>query len=111
MLDHSLGISPEPCIHRHGFLCVLFLFRVELRYWQFVCAGLQAADRLAGYLPALPVVEHRYGNVAAVRPLAEEHCAEQTAALRGKELRLHKRATDSQYGVRLNGKEKDDAHH
>ena len=49
--------------------------------------------------------------LAAVRPVEKEHRAEQTQALRGKELRLYKRAADSQYGLRLNGQEKDDAHH
>ena len=66
MLDRPVGIPPERGKRCHGLLCVLLLFRVELRRRQPVCAGLQAADRLAGHLPALPVVEHRYGLLAAI---------------------------------------------
>lgn len=111
LLGGDVGFQSQRCKYRNGLSRVLLLLRVELRCRQPLCAGVQAVHRLAGHFPALPVVVHRVCLLAVVRPLAEEHCAEQTAALRGEELRLHKRAAYSQYGVRLNGQEKDDAHH
>ena len=111
LLGGAVGVPPQRCKYRNGLSRVLLLLRVELRCSQPLCAGVQAVHRLAGHIPALPVVVHRVCLLAAVRPLAEEHCLEQTAALRGEELRLHKRAAYRIYGVRLNGKEKDDAHH
>ena len=93
-----------------GFLAYYFYFVLSFDVANLY-VRVQAVHRLAGHLPALSVVVYRVRLLAAVRPLAEEHRFEQTAALRGEELRLYKRAADSQYGVRKHGQEKDDAHH
>ena len=111
MLDHPLGVSPERCKRRHGLSCVLLLFRVELRRRKFVCAGLQAVHRLAGHIPALPVVEHCYGLLAALQPLEKKDCLEQAAALRGKELRIYQRTAYRVYGVRQYGTKENNAHY
>ena len=81
LLGASLGVSLKPCERRHGVLCVLLLLRVELRRRKSVCAGLQAADRLAGLFPSLPVVEYRNGCMVSFQSLAQEDRPEPLAAL------------------------------
>ena len=82
-----------------GFLAYYFYFVLSFDVANLY-VGVQAVHRLAGHLPALPVVDHCLRLLAAVRPVEKENCFEQTQALRGKELRLYKRTADSQYGVR-----------
>ena len=61
-----VGVPPERGEYHHGLSCVLLLFRVELRCWQPLCAGMQAVHRLAGHLPALSVVVCRVRLLAVV---------------------------------------------
>ena len=56
-------------------------------------------------------MDHYLRLLTAVRPVEKENCFEQAKAFRGEKLRLYKRTADSQYGLRLNRQEKDDANH
>ena len=66
LLADSVGISSQPCKRRDSVLWLLFLLRVEFRRRGNLCAGLQAADRFAGHLSELPLVEYCDGLLAAV---------------------------------------------
>ena len=57
------------------------------------------------------MVEHRHRLLAAVQPLEKENRPEQVAALRGKELRVYKRAAYCFDGLWLYGQAQNHARH